>query len=272
MKKMMYRIRIDDEIDLDKIVNSGQCFRPALINSDEKLYRFIFREYILYIKEISSNDYEISCSEEIWQKIWVPYFDLDRSYKTIRESLKADTYMSEAAKMGAGIRILRQDKWEMLISFIISQRKSIPAIRTSIEKLCERYGRRVDTEYGVVNLFPQREEILDYELLDECSLGYRSPYIIDAIEKNLPLEEMEKLSDEELMESLKSIKGVGEKVANCVSLFAYNRVGRVPVDTWILKIINEVYNGENPFLKYGEVGGIVQQYAFYRVQKNKSVI
>lgn len=268
----MYKIHIDDEIDLEKIVNSGQCFRPALVDANEKLYRFITKEYVLYIRELSASEYEINCDEETWKKIWIPYFDLDRNYREIRENLKADAYLSEAARMGAGIRILRQDKWEMLISFIISQRKSIPAIRTSIEKLCERYGKCVDTEYGQLYLFPSREDINDYKLLDECSLGYRMPYIIDAIEKNMDLESLACLSDDELMETLKSVKGVGEKVANCVSLFAYNRVGRVPVDTWILKIINEVYNGENPFLKYENVGGIVQQYAFYRVQKNKNVL
>ena len=170
-------------------------------------------------------------------------------------------YLREAARGGAGIRILRQDKFEMLISFIISQRKSIPAIRTSVEKLVSLYGHD--------GFFPNAADMTGAteEELSSCSLGYRLPYIRAAIEriahKEVDLDELDSLPDEELFEQLKMFHGVGDKVANCVELFAYHRTGRAPVDTWIAKVINEQYNGENPFGRYGNVAGIMQQYMFY---------
>ena len=217
-----------------------------------------------HVVEITQNGnvLSVSCSRREWDRIWHPYFDLDTDYRKIRESIpKNDRFLRSAADLGAGIRILRQDKFEMLISFIISQRKSIPAIRTSIERLVLLYGHE--------GFFPTPSDMLaaTEEELASCGLGYRVPYIRKAVERvayrDVDLEALDELPDEELFEQLKSFAGVGDKVANCVALFAYHRTGRAPVDTWIARVISEQYGGINPFPRYKDVAGIMQQYMFY---------
>ncbi len=216
-----------------------------------------------------------------WEKVWSPYFDLSRNYHEIRESVPThDTFMRAAVKSASGIRILRQEPFETLISFIISQRKSIPAIKKSIELICRAFGSFVTTPYEAVYLFP---DICDFnafvsgiqfkEILISCKLGYRTEYVADAIkrvsENKLNLGMLSALNDENLLAALKSVKGVGNKVAACVSLFAYGRTTLAPVDTWISKIICQKYNGLSPFPAYKENAGIMQQYAFYYALKNK---
>ena len=267
------KITINDDFNLDKIIDSGQCFRPHRI--EEGVYRFVTGEHTVEIAdetllagrkpgkcEDEPTELSVSCSQKEWDDIWHPYFDLDTNYRNIRASIpKNDSYLQNAARIGAGIRILRQDKFEMLISFIISQRKSIPAIRTSVE--------RIVTLYGHDGFFPKPADMLNAteEDLKNCGLGYRVPYIRKAVERvahrDVDLDELDALPDEELFEELKSFAGVGDKVANCVALFAYHRTGRAPVDTWIARVINEQYAGINPFPKYGNEAGIMQQYMFY---------
>ncbi|MCR4610365.1 MAG: DNA-3-methyladenine glycosylase 2 family protein [Lachnospiraceae bacterium] len=290
------KITIDDYFDLDKIIESGQTFRARKL--DENLYRFISLDKILYISKIPDNatsdmvssdikdadssnnscrnatsaSYEVSCDSNEWEGYWHNYFDLDRSYKDIPIY---DDFTGKCYEVSKGIRILRQEPFEMLISFIISQRKSIPAIRTSIEEICIRFGTCKCTKKDEkLYLFPTPEQFLiDNDRLSECKLGYRLPYVQDAINKvnNEPsfLDEGFKMSDEDLLNHLITIKGVGVKVANCVALFAYNRVGLAPIDTWINKIIDTHYNGLSPFKKYGDVAGIIQQYMFFYALTHK---
>ncbi|MCR4787515.1 MAG: DNA-3-methyladenine glycosylase 2 family protein [Lachnospiraceae bacterium] len=272
------RITVKDDLDLYKITNSGQCFRACEISPG--LYRFITGRNILYIKDISGEEYELSCSKKEWDGIWKHYFDIETDYSSIRAGIPAkDKFLKECADAGCGIRILNQDKWEMLISFIISQRKSIPAIRSCIEKLCERFGEKLESlgdgscgdipETGSLCAFPTPKALLtsSEKELGECGLGYRTPFIKDAAERvcsgKLDLDALDGFSDEELFVTLKTVKGVGDKVANCVMLFGYHRIGRAPVDTWIYKVIDQKYNGRNPFGDYGIYAGIMQQYMFY---------
>ena len=266
------RIKIDDDFDLDKIISSGQCFRPA--KTGDNTYFFVTGDHRITVTDETIKSGEksedcatvlaASCTRKEWDEIWHPYFDLDTNYRRIRKSIpREDRYLNEAAGVGAGIRILRQDKFETLISFIISQRKSIPAIRTSVERIVSLYGKD--------GFFPKPEDMLaaTHEELVSCGLGYRIPYIRAAVERIAAGEDpdrLDALSDEELFEALKSFRGVGDKVANCVALFAYHRTGRAPVDTWIARIIRERYDGINPFPRYGRVAGIMQQYMFYHAQ------
>ena len=271
-----FSVTIDDDIDLDKIIDSGQCFRPKKTGDGRFLFvtgdhRVTITDETLRKKEKTpdaATTLSISCTRKEWDEIWHPYFDLDTNYRQIRKSIpKKDAYLTEAADAGAGIRILRQEKFETLISFIISQRKSIPAIRTSVEKLVNLYGKD--------GFFPKPEDMLaaTHEELVSCGLGYRVPYISSAVSRiatgQIVLESFDDLPDEELFEALKSFAGVGDKVANCVALFAYHRTGRAPVDTWIARIIDNRYGGINPFPKYGPVAGIMQQYMFYHAQTVK---
>jgi N-glycosylase/DNA lyase len=141
--------------------------------------------------------------------------------------------------------------------------------------LSERFGTPVETEYEKINLFPTPEQLRvatgdDYK---ECKLGYRVSYALDAVsavnENRLDLEALYGYEDGELFDTLKTVKGVGDKVSNCICLFAYGRTAMAPVDTWIAKVIDEHYKGVNPFPAYGEVAGIMQQYAFYHAQIHK---
>lgn len=268
-------ITIDDHFDLDKIIESGQTFRAKKL--DNNLYRFISLENVLYISKANfdANTYDVSCSLDEWNTFWYNYFNLDRSYTDIEIN---DDFSQKCFEESKGIRILRQDPFEMLISFIISQRKSIPAIRTSIEEICTRFGTCIKSDYeNELYLFPTPSQLYDdyNNDLSKCKLGYRLPYIQDAINtvNTNPsfLNNGYNMSDEELLEHLMTIKGVGTKVANCIALFAYNRLSLAPIDTWINKIIDTHYNGQSPFPNYGDVAGIVQQYMFYYAITNKDL-
>ncbi|MBQ9990470.1 MAG: DNA-3-methyladenine glycosylase 2 family protein [Lachnospiraceae bacterium] len=267
-------VQITDDFDLQKIADSGQCFRVKAF--DDGTYRFITGDQILYIKQAESENYEISCNEADWNRIWYPYFDLDRSYREVRGRIgPRDKYMLAAAENGLGIRILRQDPWEMLITFIISQQKTIPAIKSAVETLAVNYGTQLKTDREELYSFPSPQQLsgITEEILREYKLGYRAPYVLDAVNQaasgRLNLYALASLSDKKLFEALKQVNGVGEKVSNCICLFAYGRTRLAPVDTWIKKVIEQKYKGKNPFPKYKDGAGIMQQYIFYYAQTHK---
>lgn len=267
-------ICIPDLFDLEKIIDSGQCFRAVSLG--EETYRFIIGEQVLYIRKLSDEIYDVSCEQDIWEQVWSPYFDLGRSYRDISSAIPADdTFLSLAAQTGAGIRILRQDPWEMLVTFIISQRKSIPAIRSVVEMISQRYGTKIETQSEPLYRFPTALQLKDASAEDfiACKAGYRAAYICDAVQQvvsgSLDLNAIASLPDEALIAALEKVRGVGVKVANCVALFAYGRTACAPVDTWIQKIIQREYRGRNPFERYGADAGIMQQYFFYYAQNHK---
>lgn len=266
------QIEITDDFDLTKIIDSGQCFRAKQLAAG--CYRFITGSNIVYITPLSRHCYDIDCTIKEWQEIWMPYFNLDRDYALLRSQIdNRDSYMKTAVDYGAGLRILRQDPWETLVTFIISQQKTIPAIRSSVEKIAEKYGVPVETPYETLYLFPTAEQMAQAapQELDQCKLGYRTPYILDAIRRVtsglLDLNALYACDDTQLFNLLKTVHGVGDKVANCVALFAYNRTALVPIDTWIKKVIDGIYDGHNPFICYGNAAGIMQQYIFYYVRQ-----
>ena len=262
------RITINDDFDLAKTANCGQCFRAKEI--EDGIFRFITKASVIYIRKIEANIFDVSCDADEWTNIWENYFDLATNYQKIRSDIsKLNDYLKKAAQLGEGIRILKQDPFETLISFIISQRKSIPSIKTSVERIAAKYGKPVTTEYETVNLFPTFDEVKAALPIDlsGCGLAYRAEYIKDAIDKLnegvIDLEALWYKGDDELVGDLKQIRGVGDKVANCVALFAYHRVDRVPIDVWIARAINDDFNGHNFFADIEENAGIAQQYVFY---------
>ncbi len=263
-----YHKDITDDFDPDKIIQSGQCFRASSIG--DGVYRFITGSSVLYICREEENSYSISCTQNEWNDVWVPYFNLERSYSDIRHAHRHKlAFVDEAMEHGKGLRILKQDPWEMLITFIISQRKSIPAITKCVETIAHNYGDPVDTPYGRVHLFPSPERLSDVseDALRKCGLGYRTPYVADATDRvvtgKLDLSKIATLDSDELLTKLQSVHGVGIKVANCVALFAYGRMECAPVDVWISRAIDEECDGVSPFPMYGTDAGIIQQYIFY---------
>lgn len=265
-------ISINGEFSLRKIEESGQCFRWTELSEGSFLIQSGNR--LLTIRPGGEqNRYEVSCSIPEWNSFWHHYFDLDTDYAAIRSMIdrRKDPYLFKAAEAGREIRILNQDPWETLISFIISQRKSIPAIRTCIEKLCIAAGKQLEesTNGTAYYAFPSPEALasLDEERLSECGLGYRTRYI--AATTNLiasgtvSLEEMQNLNDEEQLSVLMKLPGVGIKVASCVQLFGFHRLNAFPKDVWINRTLQEHYPEGFPYRQYDPYSGVMQQYLFY---------
>ena len=207
---------------------------------------------------MEKNTFALSCSEDDYRNIWHDYFDLETDYQSIREriSKEDDPFLAEACEYGKGIRILRQNPWEMLISFIISQNKNIPAIKRSVELLCEVAGSRREDAEGSYYLFPTPEEILALsdEALSACRLGYRCRYVkaaaLDVAEGKLDLSLLKNENEEATIKALTAVCGVGVKVANCVSLFGLHHVDAFPVDVWIRRILENEYPAGYPKEKY----------------------
>ena len=271
----MFRIEYP-YLDMKKIADSGQIFRFNVYDDE---FSLVAGDKLLFIKE-DKNGYILSCNEREFNEFWLDYFDLRLDYGDFEKNIpETDIFLKNAAKYSYGIRILNQDKWEMLISFIISQRKSIPAIKSSIEKLAKVYGKKIDMKIPefIKNIdadtefytFPTPKELAnaDIEDLNACSLGYRSPYIEASAKavytKDMDLDAIDALDDEKLLGALMSLKGVGIKVANCVALFGYHRIAAFPIDVWIKRMIDEHYDGEFPLELYKGYAGVIQQYIFY---------
>jgi len=261
-------ITIEDDFDLEKIISCGQCFRTRRLLDGS--VRFITGNNILYIANIRGNSYTISCDEETWNNIWIPYFSLETDYRVIRsKSISFHPFIDQAIDEGRGLRVLRQEPWEMLLTFIISQRKSIPAIASCVEQIAKQFGTEIVTPRERIMAFPTPEQMARATLQDlqGCSLGYRSRYVLDAIScvlsGELQLEKLRNLDDAQLVDALLQVKGVGLKVANCVGLFSYGRLSMVPIDVWIKRAISNQCAGCDPFPLYGDVAGVIQQYVFY---------
>ena len=262
-------VTINVPFNLEQICDSGQCFRCDKLHND--IFRFVHLTYVLYIKQINNNQYEVSVSEDEWNSIWTPYFDLNSNY---RLGLVNDSFLSNAVKFGEGIRILCQDPFEMLISYIISQQKSIPQIKRAVNNISCKYGQKIVTQYETVYSFPSKEVLSQLTIndLQEFKLGYRTKYIMDALARlrdgSINLERMFSYTTDEIISELKTIKGVGDKISNCVCLFAYHRLECVPKDVWIKRIISEYFNGKNKFEQYASYAGLMQQYAYYYIRRN----
>lgn len=252
-------------ISLRKIAESGQCFRWEQL--DDQSFQIVAFNKILRTKQIDPLTLELDCSETEFNEIWVHYFDIKTDYSQLDFLEKDDnTFLRKAYEYGKGIRILHQDPWEVLISFLISQQKTIPAIKSTINKISRCYG--TELENGIFS-FPTPEMIYQkgFDKLSMCSLGYREKYIRESITKlNFNpslLEEFKKLNDEELQKSLQNFYGVGPKVANCVRLFGFNRLNSFPEDVWIKRALKNYYPNGFPFEKYHPFNGIIQQFIFY---------
>lgn len=197
--------------------------------------------------------------------LWAEYFDLNRNYGEICEKLKADSYLKTAIEAYPGIRILKQEPWEALCSFIISQNNNIPRIKGIIERLCIHFGE--DLGNGDFT-FPTAETLAKLSVDDLAPLrsGFRAKYIIDAAQKvangEVDLKKLATCDLDEAREELIKIKGVGAKVAECALLYGCGRVDAFPVDVWVRRIMAELYPEGLPECTRG-IEGIAQQYLFH---------
>lgn len=270
----MIELTLEEELDLRGIAESGQCFRWESLreNTDQPVrYRIPVGEKCLIITNLGKCRLGFDCTQKEMDTIWRNYLDLNTSYKRIRSVIdpKYDKFLFKAADACSGIRILNQDPWETLISFIISQNRNIPAIRRSIELLCEAAGNKFfDNDGREFYSFPTPEAILSMseDDLASCKLGYRDEYIITAAKAvsdgTIDLGNLRFLEDDEVIESLTRLKGIGPKVANCVALFGLHRLNAFPIDVWMRRVLENEYINGYPEKRYSPYNGVFQQYMF----------
>lgn len=272
------------DFHLDHTFDNGQCFRW---NREEdgsytgvafgRAVNMEFRMETLIINNISLKEYH---------EIWRSYLDMGRDYGAIKKMLsEGDSDMARAIVYGSGMRILQQDKWETLISFILSQNNNIARIKKCVEDLCEAHGDPLGEYRGRMRYaFPTAEALtkLNPEELEPCRLGYRAKYIVEtakqvAEDNGRTLERLGDAPAEEAYAYLLGLSGVGPKVANCIMLFSMGKYESFPLDVWIKRVMNEVYHIKEGNVKemqeyaaghFGAYGGIAQQYLFYYARES----
>lgn len=253
---------------ISKICRSGQCFRMS--EKEEGVYTVIAGSRYLEVCQ-QGEECRFDCGEAEFEHFWKQYFDLENDYYGYLSRINPnDAYLTKAAAFGFGIRILRQDLWEMIVTFLISQQNHIARIRKCIQNICERYGEacvnaRGETYYA----FPEPEALagLPKDALKECNLGYRSKYVVCAAQSvvfgELNLEALLGMSYRRAKEELLKLFGVGEKVADCICLFGLHHLQAFPVDTHIRQVMADHYKRGFPNRRYRGFQGVMQQYIFY---------
>lgn len=257
-----------EHFDLEQICGSGQCFRMKRIG--ENRYSVIAADQYLEIEQ-QGKIVTFCCSQEVFLCFWLFYFDLDCDYQEYMNRINPrDKYLNAAAEKGSGIRILQQDLWEMIVSFLISQQNNIVRIRKCIENICERYGeKKLSFEGKEYYAFPTPERLsaASEKELRECNLGYRAKYVLEAAkavsEERFSLEKVQDMTYRKAKTALRELYGVGEKVADCICLFALHHTDAFPVDTHIKQALEKHYKRGFPNRRYKGIRGIMQQYIFY---------
>lgn len=280
----MKEIELDVKcFNLKYTLECGQCFRWNKI--DENTYIGVVKDRVLKVRQEGNKIFIKSDKEENLEKVVRYYFDLDRDYEKLEKKIVLiDDNIAKAVKNTSGLRNLNQDFFEMLISYIISANNNIPRISKSVNEISKRYGKEIEFEGQRYYLFPTPDELKDVTIDEfrECGVGFRDKYIYKTVEKinnkEIDLEQMQKLDTEKLKAALLSLMGVGPKVADCILLFSCARQEVFPIDVWVQRIMRRLYyNNEevskNEILRYarenfGENAGIIQQHLFYNAREN----
>ncbi len=256
------KIKKGTTFDLDATFNCGQCFRFNRLE-DGSFGGVAFGRSVRF-----SDDGEtvtVQCGSESDFVLWHEFLDLDRNYEQIISGLSGEELLHRIADYGRGIRILKQEPWEALCSFIISQNNNIPRIKGIIERLCESFGEKLS---GGEYTFPSAQKLstLTEQDLAPIRAGFRIRYILDAAKKvasgEIELEKLKTMPYDDAKAVLKTICGVGDKVANCVLLFGLGHIDAFPVDVWIKRIMDSKFPDGLPECANGNKG-IIQQYLFY---------
>ena len=285
--EQQYILKNCNDFNPKHIFECGQCFRW-----NKKLdgsYTGIFGGNVINVKQ--KENYIIFqgiCDGDIKQ-VCTQYFDLNRDYEKIKNKLsEIDNYLAKSIEYGNGIRILNQDLWETIISFIISANNNIPRIKGIIEIISKTYGDKIKYKTEEYYTFPNIEQLAKASVDDlrNLGLGFRDKRVYDTtrliLENKVNLDELKEEKDtEKLREALLQLPGVGPKVADCIMLFALNKLEVFPVDVWVRRVMNTLYiknNDENRVSKneilklanqkYGALAGIAQQYLFYWSREN----
>ncbi len=246
----------------------GQCFRFEVTENSAR--GFAFGKEITFLQSADGELTITPCTLDEYEKIWKKYLSLDLDYAEIRGKMSAfrkdDERLLQAMETGQGIRILRQDKWETLCSFIISQNNNIPRIKKIIASLC-RAGAEISG--GSEIEFPSPETLVKMGVdgLFALKTGFRASYLYDAASKvasgEIDLEAVAKMDTVSAATELCKIRGVGPKVAACVLLFGFEKYDSFPIDVWVKRVMQEYYGGNISGKDFGQYAGLAQQYLFY---------
>ncbi len=271
---MKYKV-LDDSIE---IVGKEE-FNPKHILECGQIFRFYLNDsghYVVLSKdkkaEIVENEsgFIINTDSPCY---FVEFFNLDTNYTEIKNKLRTNEFLNKVVSVGEGIRIIKNDLFETICSFIISANNNIKRIKLILSRLCEKVGKRIDDKHFA---FPSQEQFLtlDEEFFKSIGAGYRAKYLAELGQNFLEFQKIdtENLSTEELQKALVKIKGVGPKVADCIMLFAFNRYDVFPVDVWSERIYLQYFDGtkmdrkkiaKDLVSRFGHLAGFAQQYLYY---------
>ncbi len=283
MREQEYKISNIDSFELKDIFECGQCFRWN--EQQDGSYTGVFGDNVLNVAKTGNEViFKGICKEDIKETV-EKYFDLNRDYQKIKSKLeKIDENMKKSIEYGQGIRILNQDLWETIISFIISANNNIPRIKGIIERLSKKYGKEIEWNDTKYYTFPTAKDLKDVTVQEyrELGLGFRDIRLYETtqmiLDKKVDLEEMKNNPNTmEVREQLLSLSGVGPKVADCILLFSdLKRFEVFPIDVWVRRVMNDLYihNEDETKVnkkqiekiaqeKFGDLAGLAQQYLFY---------
>ena len=239
-------IKNAENFNLQQTFDCGQAFRWQ--KNDSGVWHGIAGGKYIELHEDGSDIIIEKTNPEDFTDFWADYFDLNRDYAAIIKEFSADKTLKKAADFASGIRILRQEPWEALCSFIISQNNNIPRIKGIIDRLCQNFGEKLESSYT----FPTAERLaaLNPDDLSVIRSGFRAKYIIDAARRvssgEIDLESLKDLSYSEAQSILLKIKGVGPKVADCALLYGCGHIEAFPKDVWIKRALDEFFCGKIP--------------------------
>lgn len=293
MNEQIYVIKNIENFEPRHIFECGQCFRWN--KEVDESYTGIVGNNILNVKKEQDNIIIKGLFSDNIEDVYTQYFDLKTDYTKIKKELsKVDDNLEKSIQYGNGIRILKQDKWETLISFIISANNNIPRIKSIIEKISQKYGNEMEWRGKKYYTFPTPKELSKASVQDlrALGLGFRDVRVFETTQmvnnKEIDLEKLEKIEDtNKLREKLLKCPGVGPKVADCIMLFSMKKYEVFPIDVWVKRVMTELYynelieNTENKIRikdlpeiknekilklaenKFGKLAGLAQQYLFY---------
>ncbi|MDP4090285.1 MAG: DNA glycosylase [Bacillota bacterium] len=275
--------------ELDHIFQCGQCFRWDKVSENKYIGAAFGR--IIGVEKSGGDVVLHNCNEEDFYRIWENYFDLGTDYSMIKEKLSTDPLLKKSVDFGRGIRILRQEPFEIVISFITSANNRIPMIKRAIDKISRKWGSALEYEGRTYYAFPTPEMLKDAseEELEACGLGFRAKYVKDTVDKiNRSLKGQEgyeeyniykiaEMDDDGCHEALQRFNGIGPKVADCIMLFSMGKISAFPVDVWVKRAMMHFYLAPDVSLKkirdfgrekFGRESGYAQQYLFYYAREN----
>jgi N-glycosylase/DNA lyase len=273
-----------ESFELPHIFECGQCFRWN--KEEDGSYTGVALGRVINLKKEGKNVYIDNTNYDEFMDIWNDYFDLTRDYKAIKKELAdLDETMDTSVKFGHGIRILKQDEWETLISFIVSANNRIPMIKKAIDALSKNYGQYIGEYRGEKYYsFPRPEALYNLEISDIqfSGIGFRGKYILSAaklvVDHGIDIYNLRNLSTVEAREKLMLFPGIGPKVSDCIMFFSMDKADAFPIDIWVKRVMEYFYVEEGTSLKkiqsfardkFGDIAGFAQQYLFYYARELK---